>query len=162
MWASSSWAGGRFGAGVFLSQCNIYWPAEHGVQAAIPQSIAFSIYGSAGHGTFSQLREKADGRVVGDWACCRRTPKPSQKIAPRRSRGHREGADMTKWCADATPTPPLHSSLRALSCANHSPELRTHTSSCALQLAGAYFLVLRGLPQADEIYEGSNLKSNTL
>ena len=49
MWASSSWAGGRFGAGVFLSQCNIYWPAEHGVQAAIPQSIAFSIYGSAGH-----------------------------------------------------------------------------------------------------------------
>ena len=67
---------------------------------------------------------------------------------------------MTKWCADATPTPPLHSSLRALSCANHSPELRTHTSSCALQLAGAYFLVLRGLPQADEIYEGSNLKSN--
>ena len=69
MWASSSWAGGRLGAGVFLSQCNIYWPAEHGVQAAIPQSIAFSIYGSAGHGTFSQLREKADGRVVlvGDW-----------------------------------------------------------------------------------------------
>jgi hypothetical protein len=78
------------------------------------------------------------------------------------TRPHREGADMTKWCADATPTPPLHSSLRALSCANHSPELslRTHTSSCALQLAGAYFLVLRGLPQADEIYEGSNLKSN--
>jgi hypothetical protein len=60
MWASSSWAGGRFGAGVFLSQCNVYWPAEHGIQAAIPQSIAFSIYGSAGHGTFSQLREKAD------------------------------------------------------------------------------------------------------
>ena len=103
------------------------------------------------------------GRVlhpVGDWACCLRTPKPSQRIAPRRSRGHREGADMTKWCADATPTPPLHSSLRALSCANHSPELRTHTSSCALQLTGAYFLVLRGIPQADEIYNGSNLKSN--
>ena len=28
-----------------MSQCNIYWPAEHGVQAAIPQSIAFSITG---------------------------------------------------------------------------------------------------------------------
>ena len=84
-----------------MSQCNVYWPAEHGVQAAIPQSIAFSIYGSAGHGTFSQLREKADGGVGRETVVGRRTPKPSQKIAPRRSRGHREGADMTKWCADA-------------------------------------------------------------